>query len=106
MTHTPGPWKVIEVRPMSMVMAGDHPTLPILGPTMPIAGVRLWVDDEDTAVANAQLMASSPDLLEALRELLKEGDAPEHTGMQGKRLYFRAVGAARAAIAKAEGGSE
>lgn len=79
MSHTPGPWKVDED-----------------GHIEAHGGIVCMLIDTDYTIAqdkqNAALIAAAPDLLEALRGILKIRSG-------------RTVKAARAAIAKAEGTS-
>ncbi len=72
--HTPGPWKR-EIRSV----------------LIPIAPYE-WAEAYGGSIANARLIAAAPDLLEALKGVLRVADR--------KTDEFDA---ARAAIAKAEG---
>jgi len=79
--HTPGPWSIDkEERWVIHEPEGKSGTLVV---------PEIYLDD-DEAIANARLIASAPDLLEALECLLEMG----HT---------KAGDLARAAIAKARG---
>lgn len=86
--HTPGPWAY---------RIGQHHTDFILS-----NGSVIEVEWR-IAEANARLIAAAPDLLEALRDLV-EATSGGDMGM-GTAIFFpREFDAARAAIAKAEGG--
>ena len=80
--YTPGPWKFIDVIGCCAIEAADRQLLKYMSPT-------------STNVANARLMASAPDLLEALEAVLSVADrATDEFDL------------ARAAIAKAKGESQ
>jgi len=93
--HTPGPWVILL----------DDDAIEIVGNaderSVPVADIML---DEHTsfapqmieAVANANLIAAAPDLLEALENLLAV-----HEGQGGTKYHAGDI--ARAAIAKAKG---
>lgn len=85
MAHTPGPWWV-DADPGEGVEVHDG-----FGRTASVWG------EEDTATANARLIAAAPDLLAALRRLVDYCD--NHSD-------YDSIGAACAAIAKAEGRDE
>lgn len=78
---TPGPWKV-----------DAHNNVMAQGGLVAFPGIAARFDQE----ANARLIASAPDLLEALQRLLNL-DADEYLTAQGVRNL------ARAAVAKATG---
>lgn len=65
--HTPGPW-------IARTPKGSWPM--VFGPAAAIAKTDCsinggdWVEDLDIAEANARLIASAPELLEALEDLL------------------------------------
>lgn len=84
-TFTPGPW-------MYQATASDHDY--IVYPESTGRDVALVRDFNE---ANARLIAAAPDLYEALRLAISEGDMGP-TGTAGK--------AARAAVAKAEGSAD
>jgi len=84
MGHTPGPWWVDD-DPGEGVEVQDG-----FGRTASVWG------DEDTAKANARLIAAAPDLLAALKAHLPWQEEPK----QGWGIWQDAVDA----IAKAEGG--
>jgi hypothetical protein len=83
--HTPGPWAVFE----RGIRAGSICTI--------VHRVKWWACglDESEEMANARLIAASPDLLSALQDLLND-DAKEC-------IPSKKWDKARAAIAKATG---
>ena len=103
--HTPGPWSVRidrdkydSSRDVIRVRAEEdrnHPQGPLT-----VSRINQYLADE--SVANARLIAAAPDLLEALRVMLRSFETGEH--YETRNPYCRPyVQAARAAIAKAEG---
>ena len=95
--HTPGPWEVLlhrfeAKRPFYKVAAGDE--------VVTVADVPQHPLDPWNAEANARLIASAPEMLEALDACLSELEDWNfgHESSEGQLL-------ARAAIAKAEGGA-
>ena len=88
-THMPGPWVAERKQPGRWIIYQDH------SERCPIASI---LEVNDSVDANARLIAATPDLLEALHDLLVliETDSliPESVS------YMRQ---ARAAIAKATG---
>jgi hypothetical protein len=105
--HTPGPWKVVrDGNPLSagIVAVIEHsPDRHIAVEEDHFGGP--WCAP-DTWEANARLIAAAPELLEALREACRlyaeYGLVAGH--VEGDPLAVgRWIGAARAAIAKAEG---
>ena len=104
--HTDGPWFIgTETRGYEVCTMHHMPTQPTedgLGqswvyiyPNKIINGEWYWPDGE-TQEANARLIASAPDLLEALDNLLKVIDGEGGTKPNAREM-------ARAAIAKAKG---
>ena len=101
--HTPGPWRVATTpdspREKAVRLTRFHSIGVNGGPAIAI----LPDGQRDILDANARLIAVAPELLAALRELLKHrapmfsSDEPQATN------YQNAVNRARAAIAKAEG---
>jgi hypothetical protein len=93
--HTPGPWQIYPV------------TYPLIETADGIAVAKTdcslnrvsgkWVEDRETAAANAVLIAAAPDLLEALDNLLAAQIDP--MGMKAAKACKAAV----AAISKAKG---
>lgn len=102
--HTPGPWSLTtvptsagschEIGPFPARRPGGAPTFACVYAD----GIRIGIDDglprAIELAANAHLIASAPDLLEALIGVVKVADRAT--------VEFDA---ARAAIAKAEGGA-
>lgn len=85
--HTPGPWNVEDETPFSLwVSCPDGKN--------PLHQNRLNRD----RLANARLMAASPDLLEALRIALEV-----MSSVDGENNCSRGINAAEYAIAKATG---
>ena len=107
MKHTPGPWRIGTAPPN-----GEQAIGTILG--MMVAVATTGVGMEEETLANARLMAASPEMLEALRMWLDIHDTPSgFAGKYGKALdaaiaaqqlrVDAAASASRAAIAKAIG---
>ena len=102
MTHTPGPWKVLPKYVVERcIRLQEHLAITNGGPTFAYLpnGKEARHDIQE---ANARLIAASPDLLEALRELeliahRLGGESPTYD------LLNNATAKARAAIATAEG---
>lgn len=98
---TPGPWTVNQAGP-----ADDEDFIfrAVIGPNMgggiEVAIVTTGSYSDDVEAANACLIAAAPELLEALRALAREASPlMEQWGPRDRR----ALDAARAAIARAEG---
>ncbi len=97
--HTPGPWQYHIGR-------GSSPRLHI----QTAAGYQIastpeigdYVPEADARKANARLIASAPDLLAALREMLREFE-PADPGSADGVSDCDAIILARQAIARAEG---
>ena len=90
--HTPGPWQVVG----HCVATEDYKVVAKTSGNEPILWVGKAADFE--VIANARLIAASPDLLSALEyatEALEQLELPK--GSWG----FEALESARAAIAKA-----
>jgi len=86
--HTPGPWSVDDPHQIWAESAGEY---------VAITRVEDWETiPREQAEANARLIATAPDLLEALNELIGWQTTAPHEAIQ----------AAKAAIAKATGGKE
>lgn len=93
--HTQGPWTIRTEPPLSrFILSGQYNFGHFEG----------WAEDgvttEEEDAANAQLIASAPDLLAALAELVRLRDA---TFAATDRQWAEGIVAARRAIAKAEG---
>ena len=112
--HTPGPW---EILPNGDIASKVHEFVDFGGKTgtkkvFPIlATVKEFASQKDYARANARLIASAPELLEALNALVAWMDASELSktkpGGVGAFRYegheYSVVTQARAAIRKAKG---
>jgi hypothetical protein len=90
--HTPGPWKrnYRRVTPVNAKQDGAEDICHVYG-------------DEDKEIANGNLIAAAPDLLDAVSRFVALHNA-EHESESGEylqSLYDEAIGAARAALAKA-----
>jgi hypothetical protein len=103
--HTPGPWSVViddtggEFTGWPSIVASPEIDCAVIHR----AGFKkeFWGDlSQRECIANARLIASAPDLLEALRSLIDMDVAYQ----RGQRVEA-AVDVARAAIAKATGGA-
>ena len=83
MTHTPGPWATLERRRGQWA---------VTAPTEPGAS---WIIAERATEDDARLMAAAPDLLAALKNVVRciEAEGCDHVAVEG----------AAAAIARAEG---
>lgn len=102
-THTPGPWD-FKNHGADHFFATNHQygVASLNKPTRWVAQVEgLGVE----AAANARLIAAAPDLLAALKDLLWMADA-EPTTEEDVEWGKKAIAAAKAAIAKANGEGE
>lgn len=68
-THTPGPWYIEEISNRDWQINSDSRDWCLLEITPAIYGESDSLSDEDKA--NARLIAAAPDLLEALKSLVK-----------------------------------
>ena len=97
--HTPGPWY------STVTMSSDLHFIRSIDSDVvgQIAKVRIGpVLEQDEALANARLIATSPELLEHLKKVLWEVEAFEkRTGIPQFSLW---ITEAKALIAKAQGG--
>lgn len=96
--HTPGPWEVSTIEGEDVLMVGGGEDGSAI-----VADVRTGWNGLGMDEANARLIASAPEMLAALKELLDQLEGigiPEWSGAEGLCLTQ-----ARAAIAKAEGGA-
>jgi hypothetical protein len=104
-THTPGPWEIgsINKRDKNLWWSAVFTPKSTGKFHTPRAGEALGVDREECE-ANARLIAAAPDLLEALRGLLRETKAKNPSPKVGKDFSLLVhIEGARKAIAKAEG---
>lgn len=91
--HTPGPWKIGNIRPGDKVIRIE-----------PDAAIVDYDDvNQDEAQANAYLIAAAPDMLDSLHELVAGLYAVGITMPRIKAATADALDRARVAIAKAEG---
>jgi hypothetical protein len=97
MKHTPGPWRAEGYKDL-IVNGSDGVTLACCpGDTRKEGGI-------DEAIANARLIAASPDLLESCAELVRVLDALGEANVLGEWPVVReTITPIRAAIAKAQG---
>jgi hypothetical protein len=113
---TPGPWRVDPQYPHDIQAGEGDSAMEIASVCNRDDGMDHWYPPDEQADANARLIAASPDMAEALRELLATaGDGLESASdedLRGAaalalsemvRRQARAFLAARAALAKAEG---
>lgn len=107
--HTPGPWSLVGTKNETLIGIGlkQKPKGEIQSNGRVIARVpnlKLYTDEQES---NAHLIAASPDMLEALEELvnLVEYDVISElkSGRPVPKVYKKALDAARGAIAKARG---
>jgi hypothetical protein len=92
--HTPGPWRVINDGVIGVQMGRWG------GFALPDSGTH----DQDTALANARLIAAAPELLAALKMLAYDYALMCGDGMTDA-TQPKVLADATAAIAKAEGKS-
>jgi hypothetical protein len=93
--HTPGPWHVepLESETDALAICKAHDGA--------VATIVPWDTLDETDYANACLIAAAPELLEVLERIAndwEEGKGASHTEFEYRKW-------ARAAIAKARGGS-
>jgi hypothetical protein len=102
-THTPGPWTCRVGTNGPFVNERDKTIAPfyVLNPT----NIGTPAIPQDEARANARLIASAPDLLAALKELIARAVASSTVMFSSDPRVAEAVDAALAIIAKAEGRS-
>lgn len=97
-SHTPGPWKIFD--PLLTVVTNSKEDYRIAR-----------TDDGDSTdfdlvdVANARLIAAAPDLLAALKLWVDYDNCDEDDYVIFGDSYNAVLDAAKAAIAKAEGGA-
>lgn len=109
-THTPGPWHIIHEPTLNTyhIRVEDLDAAPVASLFYSSGGSRPQLSRE-LIDANAALIAASPDMLAALQGIIRS--AAYESGQAEPSLRELTVGikyldAARAAIAKAEGGAE
>lgn len=91
--HTPGPWCISRTSGMEIFISHDHDQPNRVAGYF--AEVRRFTSDHSQVEANAKLIASAPDLLDALRLIASAKD--RDFGID------YAIGCAKAAIRKATG---
>ncbi len=89
-THTPGPWNIGERQDGQRVEPYPVNYLPVSGHGQAIGRVYAGGFSDANIEANARLIAAAPDLLAALKHLIRDGGRGDFP-------------TAEAAIAKAEG---
>jgi hypothetical protein len=96
-THTPGPWRAVKTH---------SGIIDILDPrSRDVVTVYGGGVESTSKEANARLIAAAPDLLEALKDILRMlRTAPPGTNLNDRRFIDYGIAANRA-IAKAEGRS-
>lgn len=103
--HTPGPWTVVERFGFAGSVKGGVVREYTNGTAQDQLFMVCCVQDDngghEATNANARLIAAAPDLLAALRVLLRDVEAVNAGGQYGLELY-PAIYQAHAAIAKAE----
>jgi len=126
MTHTPGPWKILADTnqiwcadyPVAEVTRGkwgdDYPAIRLVGPSIQLKAepymdrIEYGEVFEETALANANLIAAAPELLAALKDIVSWAEyfsgVTSAVGTGGGILDMKpSVDKAKQAIAKAEG---
>ena len=101
--HTPGPWKLGDENDACCSVSTGRSAIWL--DRMDELGRKPNVIPREEMLANAHLIMAAPDLLEVLREALKDGSAAPSPIVGGRSLVLLDVAKARAAIAKAEGKS-
>ena len=116
--HTPGPWCETEVRQISGYFDGGglegarywHAARIVNSLGEPLAHVSRYKDDSGDyleSIANARLIAAAPELLSAcIRMMVGITKRDTHDCEWYEGIEHDGAEEARAAIAKAEGGSE
>jgi hypothetical protein len=119
--HTPGPWYP-KPAPYGWDVWGNlddgkdtwvGPVQRVISPHARMGSRKAIEAASEETEANARLIAAAPDLLEALRltaeqslrSEIPDGYGPEFVSKEWEAGYDAAISAARAAIAKAEGGA-
>lgn len=96
MTFTKGPWR-LDYADLGLVLGAD-------GVAIQTAGSNCLNDFGGEAHANARLIASAPELYEALKALVTETTRCDNPELYGVSSDDDTMVAARAALAKADGG--
>ena len=101
--HTPGPWKA-DLSPGSFrtVDGADGECVAKVDLVITKANSNKWQPDTETTEANTRLIASAPELLEALQALVDYCQTPRHQSEGMTRAPKQSqIDFARAAISKA-----
>lgn len=103
--HTPGPWWVEVDTDPEASWERKWPT--IHAEKYEVVGCEGLYGDYETDMANARLIAAAPDLLDALQGIIGYFDSGNNVPVSQATIKARSdeVKSARAAIAKATGGS-
>ena len=101
MKHTPGPW-VADLETYPIMVRSQSETWPLVDELGNAEGrTGVFIANTGDNKANARLIAAAPDLLEALKVILRDHMAVHGVGdLEMQPALFQA----RAAIAKATGG--
>lgn len=101
MAHTPGPWRVFAVESDYPGIEADcDETVVLWGHRHEDSGVR--GDEKETRLANAHLIAASPDLLAACKAISEDLRGRIEDGARFNPGTLTAIAMVNAAIAKAE----
>ena len=95
--HTPGPWSIDDAGAWINIYGSESDDANIVAKIEITDGSTDYLHDQETARANARLIAAAPELLEALEALL--GNCLDSEGLAAAHAK------ARAALAKAGGES-
>lgn len=96
--HTPGEWKIeLDRSHNPMVGTAECTVAEVLDDCHP---------DVEQQEANARLIAAAPDMLAALKSLVGRDLTFLDSKVMGGQITYTSVKAARAAIARAEGGDQ
>jgi hypothetical protein len=105
MTTTPGPWEAVNGTGAGWSVRKQHvrPGYEGLAPICSMAWFQFAIPgiiDDEISEANCRLIAASPDLLAAAKELIAAYESMQYRGMA--TLQVNRFDALKAAIAKAE----
>lgn len=107
--HTPGPWRHNGLERSKPHVHDEQKAVAVWAGETPVALCKWDVGrygpvDDETADANARLIAAAPDLLVILKRILYAHDTGNCGASMGEAILCRSYAEhARAAIAKAEG---
>jgi hypothetical protein len=97
--HTPGPWNISAVKMEECRFRGPYIDVQAKGMVSNVQPAIVAGRTEEETIANARLIASAPDLLEALKQAVKIMEAEkEACGIYSANMTLMVQ-----AIAKAEG---